>query len=353
MGENSTRVSTEFSISTVGIHQFEVRDLAGRRHKFANNQTKLSIYMVNQILYRVNDQDPINNQVFNSDVRINIISSLAGIPLYESNIVVTVTHNGTTSVIGNNDGVLTFDKPGFYSVKMNANTILANTNPDVIDAAVSSTYNFVIVDPQIAQRSFNIKKSTNFAIEKLIKIVENQQYDLTKTYKDDTSLIWLEYADQKGNIIQGNSIWDITLRSYNEITNSYTSFNFRVWINDESPIILSSIPEGSITKENISINYNAAQIYSQIGNAYITINDDIKVEINEHSSTIVETIYISEKGTHYLKIFKADGTQVSSYKFTKSEPINNVTKIILICAAIGVAVVAIMFVLLRRKGKYR
>ena len=354
MSENSTVTYAEFSIITVGLHEFTIRDLAGRTHVFAENKTKLSVYMVNQILYTVNDKEPINNQIFNNDVRINIISKLSEIPLYDTNssLFITVTHNGISTVVGNNGGVLTFSEPGSYSVKMSANTILANTNPDVTDASVMSVYNFVIIKPNIAQRSFNISKGTGFIIEKIVKIVGSQRYDLTDTYEEEESLIWLQYADNKGKK-EGNSIWDITLKKYNEVSNTYDSFSFKVWINDENPIILSNIPEGTSSKENIIINYNAAQIYSQVGNAYITVNGVVVVNINENSSTVVDTISISEKGSHMIKIYKEDGTLISSYKFVKTEPLNNVTKIILICAAIGVVIVVVLFFLLRRKGKYR
>lgn len=240
---------------------------------------------------------------------------------------------------------------------MYANTILSSTNPDVTDSAVTSTYNFVIMKTNISQRSFNIAKGTGFTIEKIVKIVGSQQYDYTndpnnaEKFKD--SLIWLTYADTNGNIIDGNSIWDITLRSYDQISNTYSSFNFKVWINDEKPVILSSIPEGTTSKQNITINFNAAQIYSQIGEGYITVNGIVMVDINENSSTYVDSITLLEKGTHWIKIYTDDGTLVSSYKFVKTEPLNNITKIILICVAIGLVLVVILFFLLRRKGKYR
>ena len=134
---------------------------------------------------------------------------------------------------------------------------------------------------------------------------------------------------------------------------SYKSFTFKVWINDETPNIISSIPEGTSTKSVIEINYNAGLIYSQIGKGYITLNDVIIAEINENSESVVDTIQLTTKGEYWMRIYSENGNLISSYKFTKSEPVNNVAKIIIICVAIGIAVLVILFFLLRRKGKYR
>ena len=75
--------------------------------------------------------------------------------------------------------------------------------------------------------------------------------------------------------------------------------------------------------------------------------------IDENSERVVQTMTINEKGTYIIKIVSDDGSLISSYKFTKNDPLNQTTKIILICVAIGVVVLVVLFLLIRRKGKYR
>jgi len=339
------------NIEQVGLHEFVLRDLAGRIHKF-NGSDKLKIYLINQILFEVNGENPINNQIFNGDVNFNIIFELSGLQLYNSKgLSILVTQNGISRTldIANNNGQFTISDPGYYSIKMSTDTSLV----DDTATQISTIYNFVIVDTLIAQRSFSISKGTGFEIEKLIKIVNDEKQDITNSYitslnnSNDSTLLWLSYKDQ------GNSIFDVTIRYYEKISNSYRLFNFQVWINDEKPMIISSIPEGSTTKETIDIRFNTGKIYTQIGKGYITLNDEVVRTIDENSLEFMDTITIDKKGTYWLKIFSEDDTLICSYKFVKSEPLNNITKLIIICVAIGLVLIVVIFFLLRRKGKYR
>jgi len=339
------------TLSQVGLHEFVIRDLAGRTHDFKGNE-KLQIYLINEILFTVNDQTPINNQVFNNDVNIDIVFNLSGLQLYtERTLNIVVTKNGQTTNYPNSTGELTLNEAGYYSVTMSA---ITSENFAGSSTQVSTVYNFVIVDTQIANNTFSISKGTGFAIEKLIKIVNGEETNITDTYKvsstDTTSsnvLLWLSYAEQ------GNSIFDVTLRYYDEVSESNLSFNFRIWINNESPVFISSVPAGTSTKDTITINYNPGLIYTQIGKGYITVNDKVVTSIDENSLSFVDTITIAEKGTYWIRLYTQDGTLVNTYKFTKAEPMNSMTKIIIICVAIGIVVIVGLFFFLRRKGRYR
>lgn len=381
------------AFSTVGLHEFVIRDLAGRTHKFIGNSDKLQIYLINQVLYTVNGETPINNQIFNGKVDIDVVYSLTGLTLYNSrSIEISVTRNGKEISTDDN---MAFTTAGYYTIKLEAETSLGNNS----STRIYSTYSFVIIDESIAQKSFSISKGTGFTIDKIVKIVAGQNHDLTDTYstqlekntspnvgtngnwfigntdtgisangttpyvglngnwfigesdtgikKQDAQLVWLTYDEQ------GNSTFDITLKKYDEVSNIYRTFNFRIWINAETPTIISSVTAGTSTKDSISINYNAGLIYSQIGNGYIKLNDETIVEINENSESTVSTVTIEKKGTYWFRIYSADGELVSSYKFIKKDPLNNMTKTILVCVAIGVVVIVGIFFFLRRKGKYR
>ena len=152
---------------------------------------------------------------------------------------------------------------------------------------------------------------------------------------------------------QGNSIFKVTLKYYEKSTNSYRTFDFSVWINNQAPVIISSINPGTSTKDTITINFNPGLIYTQIGKGYITLDGKKITEINSESISFVDTITIADKGEHWFKIYSEDGKLISSYKFTKSEPMNGITKFIIIGIVIAVVVVAVLFLLLRRKGRYR
>ena len=347
---------SRYTLSQVGLHKFVVRDLAGRIQTFGTGSTKanaLQIYLVNQILFEVNDSTPINNQIFNSDVNIKIKSELAGLTLYNTRTLgITVTLNGQEIGVANS-GEYTFSEPGSYSIKMVATTVLSDDTTTVADQEISTTYKFMIVKTNIATKSFNVSKGTGFEIDKIIKIVNNEREEVTEKFKNlantenSGSLLWLTHENQ------GNSKFEISLKYYNQTLKDYQKFTFNVWINNDQPVIISSIPDGTSSKDAITLSFNPGIIYSQIGNCKILVNDKEYLAIDENSDRTVETITIAQKGTYWIKIVSEDGTLISSYKYTKNDPISKTTKIVLISVACGVVVLVVLFLLIRRKGKYR
>ena len=345
------QTESKFILTEVGLHKFVVRDLAGRIQTFGTQDNtainSLQIYLINQIMFTVNDQTPINNQIFNDTVNIKIQSELAGLTLYNTRTLgITVTHNGSEISVANTSE-FSFSESGYYTVKMIATTVLSDESSNIADQEITTIYNFVIVKTNIALRSFSVSKGTGFTIDKIIKIVNGEREEITDKYESKDSLIWLSHETE------GNSIFEITLKSYNSTILDYQSFTFSVWINNDTPVIISNIPAGTSSKEVITLNFNPGIIYTQVGNCQILINDKVYMTIDENSNRVVETITINQKGTYEIKIVSEDGTLISSYKYTKNDPINNTTKIILISVACGIVVLVVLFLLIRRKGKYR
>ena len=343
-----------FSLRQVGLHKFVIRDLAGRKQSFGTQAAEgstlsnaLKIYLINQILFEVNGDSPINNQIFNGDVNIKILTELEGLRLYNtSTLGVSVVKNGVDISIPSSTE-LTFSEQGYYTIKMIATTVLADDTSNIADQEIITTYNFVIIKTDIALTSFNVSKGTGFVIEKLVKIVNNERNDITRNYTSTDSLLWLTHKDH------GNCIFEVTLKYFDSNIKDYRHFTFNVWINSDSPVIISSIPNGTSTKEVITLDFNPGMIYSQIGKCKILVNDVVYMVIDENSDRVSSTISLTSKGTYLVQIVSEDGTLISSYKYTKNDPINKTTQIVLICVAIGAVVLVAIFFLVRRKGKYR
>jgi len=357
-------VTYSFNIKNVGLHQFAVRDLAGRQHIFTNlptaknNTSLLYIYLINQILYEVNNETPINNQVFNDAIKINIISELDGLTLYNAeSLGITVYRNGVQIPANNEKGVLNITEPGYYTIEIVATTELSSST--VANQEIASSYSFAIIRNDIARNSFNISKGSNFVIENVTKIVMNERYDVTEEFKVSpngnidaannytSSLIWLSYSEQQ------NSHYEITLKSYNTITNSYVPFSFKVWINDEKPVIQSNIESGINTRSTIELYYNPGLIFEQVGACTVEINGVTYATIDENSEIVVNTITINKSGEYLVKVISDDGTILSTYKYIKTDPINGTTKLIIIVVSCAVVGLVILFFLIRKKGKYR
>lgn len=345
------QTEAKFALTQVGLYKFVIRDLAGRMQVFGKDNTassSLQIYLINQILFEVNNSSPIDNQIFNDDVTIKIKSELAGVTLYNINTIgITVTRNGEE--VGISDASeFTFTESGSYIVKMDATTSLA-------DQQISATYRFIIVKTDIANNSFNVSKATGFEIDKIFKIVNKERTEMTETFKNGEtgenvnsgSLIWITANNQ------GNSIFEIHLKYFNQTIKDYQYFSFNVWLNNDKPVIISSIDNGSSTKDSITLSYNPGIIYNQVGKCKILINDKEYIVISDDADRAVQTITITQKGTYNVKIVSEDGTLISSYKYTKNDPISKTTTIILVCIGIGAVVLVVLFLLIRRKGKYR
>jgi len=285
-------------------------------------------------------------------VTFNVIFEQDSITLCDKrSLTVTITKNGQQINVPISNGEFTVTDPGYYNVIMRASTQL----PDKTSTEVITNYSFIIIDPEISTPTFSISKGTNFTIAKLIKSINGQEQDITKTYSPNSSnstqgsnvLLWLSHEEQ------GNSIFIVTLRHYDELSDSFKEFTFKIWINNQTPVVLSSINAGTSTKETITINFNPGLIYTQIGKGYIVLNDEVIAEINSDSESYVDTITLQEKGTYWFKIYSDDGRLISSYKYTKTEPMNGITKFILIGVAISALAITILFFLIRRKGRYR
>jgi len=341
-----------FELKQVGLHKFVIRDLADRKQIFgsadSSNETQsLQIYLINQILFTVNDESPINNQIFNGTVNLKVLSTLNDFKLYNTETLgITVTRNGTDLGTPNSTD-LTFTEQGYYTVKIVATTVLSDETTNISDQEIISVYNFVILRTDVALRNFNVSKGTGFVIDKLIKIVNNEKTDITHSYENQDSLLWLSHDTQ------GNSIFEVTLKYYDTNLKVYRPFTFNVWINEDSPVIISSIPNGTSTKDVITLDFNPGMIYTQIGRCKILVNNSLYMQIDENSQRVSNTISITKKGTYFVQIVSEDGSIISSYKFTKSDPINKTTQTVLICVGIGIVVLVAIFFLVRRKGKYR
>ena len=270
--------------------------------------------------------------------------------LYSDILDIKYTKNGEDFKPSDTNGEFYISGAGYYTVKMSTQTLVTQESGAT---TLYSTYHFVIVDEQIATRNFSISKGTNFAIDKIVKTIGDETIDITDEYianhtgDSSNTLLWLTYEEQ------GTSKFKVTMKYFNSTTNKYHYFTFNIWINGEVPTIKSSVLPGTTTKEIIEINFNPGLIYTQIGKGYIELDGKKVAIINESSEQYVTTLTISEKGTHMLKIYADDGTLISSYKFTKSEPLNSFTKTAIIIGAIAIVAVIILFFLLRRKGKYR
>lgn len=335
-----------YSISKAGLHTFIVYDMAGNK-MFFDGAPELKIYLVNEIIFKINNTFPVDNQIFNDPVDLEIIYQLSNVTIY-SECTIQVLKNGTQiSVNEHRLNTYQFIEAGHYKVSLQAITTLS----DGQNMLVNSVFYFQIISPESAASAFDISSGNNFKITKLERKISPQSTSsfASLAIKDENQL-WLSAANPE---TYGAGLYRITLQSYQASTKSIITFTFIVWVNDEQPSITASIPMGTAATDPITIYYNPWSIYLKLGNSKIVLNNRVLLEINKNSADTVVSFTLEKKGDNWIEIFTADDKLVASYKLIQNEPLNSNAIIIIVIVGTVVAVGIIFFIILRRRVRFK
>ena len=335
-------------LTNAGIYSLTFYDLAGNIQKYsftANKANSFTISLINNVLYTINNNNPVQNEIFNSEVVLEIINK----QLYDAeNVDIKAKRNGKEIKLVNSEDsydTYIFKDQGYYTITMTATVtgdIASGTGP----TAIKTEYNFIIVNEKQAQRSFNIPLNKDFTITRVLR----ENVNITNTLSNNKEL-WLSAGDEK----TGSGIYTITISAYVPQTKTYRSFTFKVWINDEVPVIISSLDFGKDTTKQITLSFNKNLIYQQIGDSIIRISGMADIIINEDTATenIRESITLVQNREYTIQVLTADGKVITSYKLIKKEPLNTVSIIIIVISSVVAIGLVITFIMLRKHIKYR
>lgn len=334
---NLDDIKNTFTVKTAGIHSFEFYDLAGNVQMF-NGSNRLTINLVNDVLFTVNEQNPIINQIYNGEVILEIVNR----HLYSADPTITAKLNGKdveVEKIGTSFYQYRFVNQGYYEVTLSTrvNTGAPNSNDEV-----TTTYSFTIINPNQALPCFNVPQNANFRVVTVLKEAADITYSLTNLNE-----LWISPATL------GTGNYTVTLSKYQEELGQSLEFTFRVWINNEVPYIISSIPFGTGTTSNITITYNPKIIYDQIGESYIAITGLTSTPINANSPNEVQTVVLDRNQTYYIQIYTKDDKLINSYKVIKNEPLNTTAIILIVVASVVVVALIVVFIVIRVHLKFR
>ena len=320
------------TITTAGIHKFKLYDLAGNEQQFAASN-ELVINLVNNVLYTINGTDPINNQIFNNEVLLEITNRY----LYFTDPTVTATLNGVTIIperVGTSFYQYKFTEHGYYEITISTKI---TQNESVI-----TKHCFTIINPKIALPCFSVPQNSNFKVVSVLK----QNSDITHTLSSLTDL-WISPATL------GTGEYTVTLSQFNNALNKDVEFSFQVWINNEVPYIYSSQEFGTSTTKDITITYNPKIIYDQVGESYLSITGYGNININADSPNQILTQVLTENREYWVQIYSADNKLITSYKVTKDEPLNTTAIIIIVVSSVLAVGLIVVFIIIRRHLKFR
>ncbi len=339
---NVNQDTISLDITRSGLHRFEIRDLCGNVQKW-DGQDHYDLYVVNSVIYTLNDQNPIPNSFYNDEVKLHIVDKLGSDNVLYT-YVATAMLNGKelTEFEFDANGEYIFTTPGYYSITITATT---SNSSELIE-----TINFTIINQNVAMIAFNIPTSYGFTVESIYK----NQANMTNSISNRSTL-WLAAGDE----IFGSGVFTINASYFDSSLSTTYYFSFKVWINEETPTILPvNYTYGTKTSKAITLQYNGAVIYSQIGLGYIRITTSSgktvsEYAINEESANEVTNLTINSSGEFIVALYNNEGKLVSSYKVIKTKPLNSSAKIIIIIAVSVTVVLVGVFIFLRKRLRFR
>lgn len=373
--------STGISYTMVGSgdYSFVIKDLAGNIH-YLNNKTYVEdesedkgwadfeanygikvyrAYVYREAIVYVNNENSISNAYYNGMVEVG---------LYARARYVTGSISAYGTLNGNNLGLGTsstykFTKYGTYRIVFNARY------DDGTEEGVPLTkvVMFTIINPKEARRSLDITNLNSYSI---LSVTNQFGTDVTEVFKSvlankENSSKAISYEDlynyslidnSKLEMFAGKQTYTITYEvQENDYPKQQVSFSFM--LNNETPKIDCSLEPGKTTKKGFTFSFNPAIIYEQVGEAYVYINDELVMVIDENASsqtaTISRTFKANGAGDYYIRLTNTSGTVWTSYKATIKEPLNAWAIIIIIVVVLVVGGVVTAIILLRHKMRIR
>ncbi|MGN1201255.1 MAG: hypothetical protein ACI4R8_03255 [Candidatus Caccovivens sp.] len=314
---------------------------------------------------------PIKQAVYNGNVTINIDKNSRS-EFYASNgyPIISVKKNGQElseeqikelTVEQTSTTKYNFTESGYYEIYFTA-----TSNIPEIGVIRQEIYQFTILNANEYRYAYVYNRYSNYYIETVKKNDKDITESLLQTLDVSTisvnkkiylAELPLSYLDEK----TGAGTYLITINSNNTTLNSSsipTKLTFKVIIQVGSAPIKVSLPEGEKTTGSVTITFNSANIYQEMGECTFRIvkysdtgvKTFAKYSIDSASSNeITETLSSSDIGTYYIQIVSPSGNLLYSYKVLKQEPMNPASIIAIVISVVLVVVIVLIVIKLRKR----
>ena len=337
------------TLTESGIYRFTISDYAG--NKLKNIQTGnnyFEIILLNSVIYTINENvqgepiAPIDNYITNKPVNLKLVTKINNVELYTITSVTVYKNGNEIEVQEAGENKYTFTDAGNYFI----NVVATLKDGEVI----SSNIHFTIINANIAMLSLSISTAKGFEIVEIQrKSVTAENSRFSKLELSNKNELWLSSLNSE----TGNGYYFITLRWFHKGLQQYLEFSFDVRINDEIPTIYANIEFGTSSKNPIIIYYNPGKIYNQVGESQLTINDVVIAIIDSNSENTQKSFILTESDNYYIKVVDPDGRTLTTYKVTKTTPLNSTAKILIAVGVILVVGLTVLFIIMRRKVRFK
>ncbi len=366
-GNEST---SEIEFRNAGSYTLHIKDFAGNVQKFkasnsASELSKFTVVVMKEMLYTINNSAPVEFAYYSSDVilQVDLFNSATGRNNYDVNSLTLSAfrngkpYSGYTHPTGSTK--YTFTQYGTYMITIGAN--LLGTGQRVTSYLV-----FTILNPDEARTAIDFTSISGYNIVKITDISKSVHKDVTQKFleliqdKANTGSVtynklvtYERLAEAFGGTVNGKIKIKVNYEADNDDLLPPREIEFMFTLNNEKATINSSIEAGEKTTKTVTLKLNAANIYDQIGDCYLMINDSVALVINKDSRNSVTEIKISEVGEHYVRLVGDSGNVAYSFSFTIKEPLNVVAIILIVIVAAIVLGFVGTFIWLRTRMKVR
>lgn len=358
---SSSNPVTSFTLSTSGNYTITFQDLAGNVQLFTDSQGIEQVYFyqirfIKGVPYFINGNTPIKNGIYNDKVTITLPSALKSVYDPGGKPSIVIYKNDTLIEVEQTNGEYNLTESGYYKVFFNARVANKELRQE--------SYEFLILSSKEYRSIFEFSEYGNYQIETVFK----NGIDITSQIRNNYNLsstaplkaIAISLYDEKTG--QGNYSIKINTNSGRYITQNnlvipeYFTFNFIIKPIGTLPIKIS-INEGTSTTDVIKIQFNALDLYEEVGKSKImyagnTLNIDEEYIDSLNGNNYVE-LDITENGTHFVQIYGAGDNLLHSYKVIKTEPLNTVSILLIVLAVAAAIGITVTIVLLRKRMKIK
>lgn len=344
-----------YTIKGDGNYVFKFTDLAGNVHVFTEDVDALSIVALREIAVTINNEVPVDNAYYNDAVELRVYASTRYVT---GSIGVRAFRNGVEIPV-------TSTNPAKFSLYGSYRVIVTGKFSDGNHIYnLSKIVTFTIIDENEVRPSIDLTNLMGYQIESITKpdgtdvtdvfnTIFNTNLETNGMLVDYNSL--LDYADEL-EISSGKQKYCVTY-SVKDVDYPKREISFSFTLNNEKPKIDCTLQAGESTTKSFGISFNAGILYEQIGSAYVYINDELIMVIDETSSYDLTTINKSFKehgaGDYYIKLVGSSGNVWTSYKATIQEPLNAWAIIIIVVVVAVVVGITVTVIVLRNKMRIR
>lgn len=357
---------TSLTLTTSGIYYLMFSDIAGNVHMFNNTTATYRINYLKTVIYTVNDESPINNAIYNSDVVIRVPAYTSSYYDQTGQPKLYAERNGETysPEKDSSNRTYTFSETGLYKVWFSASVTDSGEKMEINEQPLY----FLIIKEKESRWAFSFSEYENYYVKQILKNEEDVTSKLTNAnmgniiYKEevkDGKKVQVPYLKNftlsTSDALTGKGLYTVTIATDNEFSQEFT---FGLWLNNQTPSIQVSKPENSETTDTIKVTFNTNDVLEDVGDCVLKITgkDDIYINYDNLSDGKIKSIYeieLTDNRTYFIQLYSESGRLLYSYRVVKNEPLNAVSIIVIVVSCLVVVGLTLTFILLRKKMKVR